>query len=294
MNDTRPPHSIVRRAPHTCHVTSKTAWIFPARALTRICHERGVSVMCDGAQAAGHLDFRVDDVGADWYVGTVHKWIYSCPGVAFLVTQPHKQPCTFPQAVSDADGEGYEREFALSGLQDWSPWLSLVDGLDFVDKVCGGWGAVRQYCGSQAERVASVVGQVWKKAKLQGPSWIADWPRPVQGEGRFGHMPLIALPWKDSEEEAEAGDAGKVMASLMGEKLTGFVLVIPVGPQKRQTLCIRCACQIYTSDADWGEMATVVADFKGEYTMLEAVLDMLKIKGIDGGADRFEAGAAAT
>lgn len=272
-----------------CHVTSMTAWIFPAKKITKICHDNGISVMCDGAQAAGHLDFKVDDIGADWYVGTVHKWICSCPGVAFLVTKPHKQQCTFPQAVSSAYGDGYEKEFAFSGVQDWSPWLCVVDALDFVDEVVGGWDKVREYCTAQGKRVAGVCKKVWEAENLKGPSWCTDWPSPVQGEGRHGQMPIIPLPWKGAKEAA--GEAGKVMGSLTCEGLTGFTLVIPIGPEKKKTLCIRCACQIYTSDDDWKAMAKVVADFKGEYGALEAMKDLLKMPG---GKDRFEGGAVCT
>ena len=70
-----------------CHVTSKTAWIFPAKELVKVCRKLNIPVMVDGAQAAGHLDVSARDVDADWYVGTAHKWCYTCPGVAFLITR---------------------------------------------------------------------------------------------------------------------------------------------------------------------------------------------------------------
>lgn len=134
-----------------CHVTSKTAWIFPAQRLTKLLHDYGVSVMVDGAQAAGHIPLDVPAIGADWYYGTVHKWMYSAPGVAFLVTQPHKHPCTFPLTVSYFDTQGYSSEFSYTGLQDFANWLTLIDAVDFVQKVCGGWDAVRGYCSAQAQ-----------------------------------------------------------------------------------------------------------------------------------------------
>lgn len=100
------------RIANFCHVTSATAWIFPARQLCSLFHDHGVSVIVDGAQAAGHINgLCVRDIGADWYLGTCHKWMYSCPGVGFLVTAAHKRACTAPLVVSYFDGDGSRRSF---------------------------------------------------------------------------------------------------------------------------------------------------------------------------------------
>eukprot|EP01065_Artemidia_motanka_P004526 TRINITY_DN1213_c0_g3_i2.p1 TRINITY_DN1213_c0_g3~~TRINITY_DN1213_c0_g3_i2.p1 ORF type:complete len:558 (+),score=201.75 TRINITY_DN1213_c0_g3_i2:66-1739(+) len=261
-----------------CHVTSKTAWIFPAKEIVKVCHKKGVSVIVDGAQAAGHLDFTVRDIDADWYVGTVHKWMYSCPGVAFLVAKPQKQATTFPQTVSYFDGQGFDKEFSYYGLQDWSTWLSLIDGLDFVENVCCGWKSVRKYCQTQADAVGRVCHEVWSEKGLRGPSWLADWPAPLQGSGRYGHMPIIPLPWHSSDDATNA-DAQSVMGSLMFEGVTAFTLVIPVrgsDGKVHMTLGLRCACQIYTCEDDWRNMAAKVADFKGSYGKGEVLGDGLK------------------
>eukprot|EP00756_Hemistasia_phaeocysticola_P003892 Hpha_TRINITY_DN12510_c0_g2::TRINITY_DN12510_c0_g2_i1::g.50848::m.50848 len=258
-----------------CHVTSKTAWIFPAKKLVSVCRKMNIPVMVDGAQAAGHLDVSARDVDADWYVGTAHKWCYTCPGVAFLITQPDKQATTFPQTVSYFDGQGYTKEFSYYGLQDWSTWLSVVEGLEFVDKVCGGWKEVRKYCQFQADNMAAWCGEVWAEKDLKGPAWLDNWPQPLQGEGRYGHMPIIPLPWH-SEDDATDGDAKKVMADMMFEKLTAFLLVIPVRGKDgkvHNTLGIRCACQIYTCEEEWKKMAKVVGDFGGKYGAGEILSD---------------------
>eukprot|EP00756_Hemistasia_phaeocysticola_P003893 Hpha_TRINITY_DN12510_c0_g3::TRINITY_DN12510_c0_g3_i1::g.50852::m.50852/K04127/cefD; isopenicillin-N epimerase len=275
LKEMKSEHGGLPKLVNFCHVTSKTAWIFPAKKIVDVCHKFGISVLCDGAQAAGHLDFTVRDVGADWYVGTAHKWCYTCPGVAFLVTKPHKHATTFPQTVSYFDGQGYDKEFSYYGLQDWSTWLSVVAGLKFVDNVCGGWKEVRKYCQFQADNVSSWCQGVWEEKGLKGPAWLENWPQPLQGEGRYGHMPIVPLPWA-SEEDATDGDAKKVMASLMLEKVTAFVLVIPVrgtDGKVHNTLGIRCACQIYTCEDDWKYMAEKVADFKGKYGAGEILSD---------------------
>ncbi|CUE70284.1 aminotransferase, putative [Bodo saltans] len=77
------------RLANFCHVTSKSAWIFPIKRMVAVCHEFGVPVLVDGAHAPGHVaTLDLNDIGADLYCGTCHKWMYSCQGVAFIVVRP--------------------------------------------------------------------------------------------------------------------------------------------------------------------------------------------------------------
>ena len=62
-----------------CHITSKTAYEFPVRKLTKVFHSFGCLVMVDGAQAVGQTSVDVQSYGCDWYCGTLHKWMYTCP-----------------------------------------------------------------------------------------------------------------------------------------------------------------------------------------------------------------------
>ncbi|KAJ9450691.1 putative L-cysteine desulfhydrase 1 [Diplonema papillatum] len=246
------------RLANFCHVTSKSAWIFPAKKLTKLFHSYGVSVMIDGAQAAGHLDINIGGIGADWYVGTVHKWMYSCQGVAFLVTQPHKYACTFPLTISYFDGKGYAKEFSYYGLQDFSTWCSVIDALDFAEKACGGFANIRRYCRSQAVRCVDILRRAWGTEPVQGTPET------------YGNMPIMPLP---DGHGAEDSAAGKVMGYLLTRhNITAFLLVHVFGGVP--TLCVRCTCQIYTDDDDWERLAAAVNALGGKYSTLKVIAEL--------------------
>eukprot|EP01062_Namystynia_karyoxenos_P062401 TRINITY_DN55298_c0_g1_i1.p1 TRINITY_DN55298_c0_g1~~TRINITY_DN55298_c0_g1_i1.p1 ORF type:complete len:759 (+),score=230.04 TRINITY_DN55298_c0_g1_i1:90-2279(+) len=257
MKEADPPLPVVA---NICHVTSKTAWVFPVKRLVDLLHSFGVSVMVDGAQATGQLAFRVNDLGADWYYGTAHKWMYTAPGVGFLVTPPHKQPCTFPLTVSYFDRQGYSEEFAYTGLQDFSNWLTVIDACDFVEKVCGGWDNVRGYCHNQARECVDLLGRLWGTRPLQG------------GPARYGSMPIMPLPGGRGCSQA---DAVKVMGWLsLKHKITAFLLIAEVGGAP--WLCVRCTCQIYTSTADWHRLGDAILELRGRYGGLGMVGHLTK------------------
>ncbi len=59
------------------HVSSPLAAVMPVARIVDLCRRRGVPVLVDGAHAPGMLDLDLDTMGADWYTGNCHKWLYA-------------------------------------------------------------------------------------------------------------------------------------------------------------------------------------------------------------------------
>lgn len=66
------------------HVSNQHGLVLPVKKITQMAKARGIQVICDCAQSWGLLDFTVDDIGADWAVFNLHKWIGSPVGVGAL------------------------------------------------------------------------------------------------------------------------------------------------------------------------------------------------------------------
>jgi selenocysteine lyase/cysteine desulfurase len=49
-----------------------------------MAHARGVQVMVDGAHAFAHLDFKLPDLGCDYYGASLHKWLSTPLGAGIL------------------------------------------------------------------------------------------------------------------------------------------------------------------------------------------------------------------
>lgn len=125
------------------HVTSPTGLIFPVEQLVQLCKERGVWVMIDGAHAPGMIPLDLSRIGADWYTGNFHKWLFAPKGCAFLWTAPERQAMTHPVVISHGYGSGYIAEFDFTGTKDWSAYLSAPAGLAFLHRL--GFERVQQY-----------------------------------------------------------------------------------------------------------------------------------------------------
>jgi selenocysteine lyase/cysteine desulfurase len=73
-----------------CHMINITGHILPVRKIADMAHARGVDVMVDGAHAFGHFDFKLSDLGVDYYGASLHKWL-GCPlGTGMLYVKRDK------------------------------------------------------------------------------------------------------------------------------------------------------------------------------------------------------------
>jgi L-cysteine/cystine lyase len=133
------------------HVLWTTGAVMPVRAIADIAHERGALVVVDGAQAAGAIPFRFEDLGADLYAVSAQKWLLGPEGMGALVVDPatarrHSPSLAGWFSFETVDGTGSAdwwpdaRRFELGGFHRPSVvgmarsigWLSMFVGLDFV------------------------------------------------------------------------------------------------------------------------------------------------------------------
>ena len=78
------------------HMVNITGQILPVRKIADMAHARGVDVLVDGAHAFAHFDFRIPDLGRDYYAASLHKWL-GCPlGTGILYVRRDKIPALWP------------------------------------------------------------------------------------------------------------------------------------------------------------------------------------------------------
>ncbi|MDO8501432.1 MAG: aminotransferase class V-fold PLP-dependent enzyme [Gemmatimonadaceae bacterium] len=89
------------------HITNLTGQIMPIRELVDFARPRGIEVLVDGAHAFAHFPFKRDDLGADFYGTSLHKWLLAPIGTGFLYVRKEKQRKVWPlmAAASSQDND---------------------------------------------------------------------------------------------------------------------------------------------------------------------------------------------
>lgn len=78
------------------HMVNITGQILPVRKIADMAHAKGVDVLVDGAHAFAHFDFRIPDLGCDYYGASLHKWL-GCPlGTGILYVRRDKVAALWP------------------------------------------------------------------------------------------------------------------------------------------------------------------------------------------------------
>nr|WP_230416793.1 aminotransferase class V-fold PLP-dependent enzyme [Micromonospora tarapacensis] len=110
-------------------LSSATARLFPVAAIIGVCGEHGIAALVDAAHAPGMLPASVQSIGADFWVGNLHKWGYAPRGTAALVVAPSWRERIEPLVVSWQQDSGFPGRLEWQATSDYTAWLSAPAGL---------------------------------------------------------------------------------------------------------------------------------------------------------------------
>jgi isopenicillin-N epimerase len=136
------------------HITSATATVLPVARIAQMARRSGIAVLVDGAHAPGQIALDVPAIGADWYTGNAHKWLFAPKGCGLLWTAPGRQSLTLPAILSHGAEAGYGPAFDWIGTRDVTPWLCFAAAAEAHDSF-GGAGLIARNLGL-AEQGAAI------------------------------------------------------------------------------------------------------------------------------------------
>jgi isopenicillin-N epimerase len=213
------------------HVTSPTATVFPVARLVAEAREAGVPVLVDGAHAPGMLALNIGALGADWYTGNAHKWLFAPKGCGVLWTAPEKRAETHPAITSHGWGAGYAAEFEWIGTRDPSAWLSFGAAARAHDELGGAKLMARNIA---LAREAGDMLSARLKAPRAAPASMQSSMTTVQLRANGTHDQALRLRRKFSDAGIEV-------------PLSAFA----------DALWLRISAQIYNESSDYERLADI-------------------------------------
>ena len=97
------------------HISFQTGYIAPVREIVELAKPKGIQVFVDGAHAFAHFPFKRDDLGADYYGTSLHKWLHAPIGTGFLYVRRDKIKSLWPLMAGSIEQEDNIRKYEEIG-----------------------------------------------------------------------------------------------------------------------------------------------------------------------------------
>lgn len=223
------------------HVSSPSALVLPLAEIVALCRARGVPILVDGAHAPGMLPLDLGALGADWYAGNLHKWLFAPRGGAFLWSRADRADGLHPTVISHGYGQGLEAEFDWTGTKDYTPWLTIPAALDFAE--------AQDAAGARDYRRELILD--WRQRLT------AEWKTECAGPTEMSAaMVTVRMPIGGP---ANIGRARAIGAALWRHGRVE-VPVLPLGDR----LWVRLSAQIYNQDSDLDRLVSTFEALSGD------------------------------
>jgi len=115
------------------HMINITGQIMPVRQIVEMARSKngGVPVIVDGAHALAHFDFKLSDLGCDYYGVSLHKWLFAPHGTGLLYVRRDKIKGLWPMQAADEKLDTDIRKFEEIGTHPAANFLAIGEALTF-------------------------------------------------------------------------------------------------------------------------------------------------------------------
>jgi len=247
------------------HITSPTALIYPVRKLVELASEVGAISLIDGAHAPGQLELKLEDLGADFYVGNLHKWVFTPKSCAFLYAAPQWCSTLLPRVISHgylADkASRYHSLFDWVGTRDYSAMCVLPETLDWVEEH-GGFQELRTRNHKLVVAARDILcARLWPEGDIDLP--------PARVLGHMVALPLTPLLARNDPERELGQSVGSASSSPLHAtqrwlNKRGFEVPIINTPHG---VMLRVSAQAYNSLQEYDDLSEILIQLIKERTL---------------------------
>ncbi len=116
---------------HITHVINWVGQVQPARKIADAAHKRGIEVIVDGAHSFAHMDYKIPDLGCDYFATSLHKWLCAPFGSGMMWVRKDKIKKIWA-LLSNNEPDGPDiRKFESLGTRSFASEMAIGTAVDF-------------------------------------------------------------------------------------------------------------------------------------------------------------------
>ena len=114
------------------HMINITGQILPIKKICKMAHKHGVKVLVDGAHCIGHFQFRIDDLGCDYYGSSLHKWLATPLGAGLLYVANESISQLWPLMADHEKNLNNIKRLSHTGTHPVHSDLAIVNAIEYL------------------------------------------------------------------------------------------------------------------------------------------------------------------
>ncbi len=116
---------------HITHLINWCGQIVPVRKIAEEAHKRGIAVIVDGAHSFGLIDFKIPDLGADYFATSLHKFLGAPFGSGMMYVRKEKIKDVWALLSAEKPDGSDIRKFENLGTRSFASEMAIGYSLDF-------------------------------------------------------------------------------------------------------------------------------------------------------------------
>ncbi|HNE28705.1 MAG TPA: aminotransferase class V-fold PLP-dependent enzyme [Saprospiraceae bacterium] len=123
------------RVVHITHVINWCGQILPVRAIADRAHAQGIDVLVDGAHSFALIDYKIPDLGCDYWGTSLHKWLCAPFGSGMLWIKKEKIAKVWPLLSNGTPDGGDIRKFESLGTRSFPIEMAIGYSIDLQNLI---------------------------------------------------------------------------------------------------------------------------------------------------------------
>lgn len=115
---------------HITHIINWNGQILPARKIADRAHAQGIEVLVDAAHSFAVLDYKIPDLGCDYWGTSLHKFLCAPYGSGMMWIKKEKIPGIWPLLSNDKPDGDNIRKFESLGTRSFPIEMAIGYSLD--------------------------------------------------------------------------------------------------------------------------------------------------------------------
>jgi selenocysteine lyase/cysteine desulfurase len=120
---------------HVTHIINWVGQIMPVRKIADMAHSKGIEVICDSAHSFGLLDYKIPDLGADYWGTSLHKFLSAPIGSGLLWIKKENIEKVWPLTSNDNPKGKNIRKFESLGTRSFPIEQGIGEAVNFQNAI---------------------------------------------------------------------------------------------------------------------------------------------------------------